>query len=343
MVSLAQDETEILNDLLAEYIEDGDPGASVYVSYDGDAWASVSGLANLETETDISTDDVFRIASVSKPLVATVVVSLAEYGVIDLDAPLADYLSSDITNNIENADTATIRQMLQMTSGIYNYTESDDFADAVYDAPDYMWSAEEVLEFAHNEDAYFDVGEGYYYSNTNYILAQLVIEAVTGNSLADELENHIFAPAGMDSCYLETPDLFAENIVHGYELYDDYEDITEVNDGTGLGDGGVVCSAEDLAKFLPALFNGTFLNDEFLAEMLNPFDDGDGSNYGLGIGNDDTEYGVMISHDGASSGFQSTMMYLPDDNLTIVILTNNFDSDIIEDLSYDILDYFFED
>lgn len=340
-LSFAQDEAEELNDLLAEYIEDGEPGVSVYIAYDGDIWATAYGLANLDTEETLSTDDLFRIASVTKPLVATVVLQLVQEGEIELDAPLADYLSDDITSNITNAQDATIRQMLQMTSGIFNYTESDAFDDATYDNPSYMWTAEEVIEFAYDEDAYFEAGEDYYYSNSNYILAELIIEAVTGNSLADELEQRIFEPAGMDSCYLETADRFAQGMVRGYQLGDDdeYEDITEINDGIGLGDGGVVCSAEDLAKFLPALVEGIYLNEDILEAMFDTFSDGEGGEYGLGIGYDEDDFGLQISHDGATSGFQSTMTYLPDEDLVVVVLTNNFDSEIIEDLTYDILDY----
>lgn len=340
-VGLAQDDAEELNELLAEYVNEDEPGVSVYIAYDGNAWQAVYGLANLDTEDTIVTDDLFRIASVTKPLVAAIILQLAEAGQLELDAPLANYLPDGIIGNIANADEATVRQMLQMTSGIYNYTESDAFDDASFDNPSYMWTAEEVLEFAYDEDAYFAVGEDYYYSNSNYILAQLIIENVTGNSLADELSERIFDPANMDSCYLETEARFAEGIVRGYQLDDDddYVDITEINDGTGLGDGGVVCSAEDLAKFLPALVSGVYFGDDMLFAMFDTFNDGEGGEYGLGIGYDETDFGLQISHDGASSGFQSTMTYLPDENLVIVILTNNFDSEIIEDLTYDILDY----
>jgi len=164
---------------------------------------------------------------------------------------------------------------------------------------------------------------------------------VTGESLAHNLENRIFAPAGMDNCYLETPDRFAQGIVRGYELddNDDYVDITEYNDGTGLGDGGIVCSVGDFAKFLPALVNGVYLGEEMLAQMLDTVDDGEGGAYGLGIGYDETDYGTMLSHEGASSGFQSIMLYLTDEDAVITALTNNFDSEVFEDVIYDLLDF----
>ena len=338
VMSLAQEET--ITDFLAEYVEDGEPGVVVYLRLDEDELQGAYGLADLDDETPIATDDLFRIASASKPLVATVVLQLAESGDIDLDAPIADYLPDDLAGNIPNAESATVRQMLQMTSGIFNYTESDAFNDAVEDDPSTMWTAADTLTFIFDEDPYFAPGEDYYYSNSNYTLAHVIIETVTGNSLADELEDRIFAPAGMDDCYLETPEVFGQGIVRGYLLDDDdeYLDVTDYNDGTGLGDGGIVCSAADLGKFLPALMNGVYLGEDMLAQMLDTVDDGEGGNYGLGIGYDDTEYGWIVSHDGASSGFQSSMSYMPEYDVVLVALTNNLDSDILEDIVFDIFD-----
>jgi D-alanyl-D-alanine carboxypeptidase len=233
---------------------------------------------------------------------------------------------------------------LQMTSGIYNYTETDAFYEAVEDDPSYAWTAEEVLTYIYDEDAYFEAGTDYYYSNSNYILAQIAIETVTGNSLAEELENRIFEPLGMDACYLETPELVGENVVRGYQ-WDDadwYEDITEINDGLGLGDGGIVCSASDLALFLPALMNGDLLDDAMLDEMLDSVDDGEGGTYGLGIVHEEGDFGTEIWHDGSSSGFQSIILYLPDEDLSLVILSNDNDAEIIADLAYDAIELVFE-
>jgi D-alanyl-D-alanine carboxypeptidase len=337
--SHAQDDIEDeLAELVTNYLEDG-PGIVLYINYDGDEWLVADGYSDIEREIEMETDDLFRLASVSKSFVATVVLQLVSEGLLNLDERIAEYLPAEIIENIENADEATIRQMLQMTSGIYNYTESDAYYEAVEADPDYPWKASEVIEFAYGEDAYFDVGDDYTYSNTNYILAQLIIEAARGNSLADELENRIFEPLGMDSCYLETPDVFAENLARGYTwMFDDYIDITEVNDGVGLGDGGIVCNAEDLGIFLPALYDGELLNDAMLEEMFDVLESGEGEGYGLGIVVEDGDYGLEIWHDGASSGFQSLMDYLPDENLSVVILTNNFDSEIVGDLFYDALD-----
>lgn len=331
---VAQDDT--LDDLLADYVADDDISVVVYVRYGDEDAVAVRGLADLENEIPAQTDDLYRLASITKPFVATIVLQLAEQDMLSLDDPIADYLPDEVVNRVENADTATVWQMLQMTSGIFNYTESDAFDDATLDDPSYAWTAAETVEFAYDEPAYFPAGEGYYYSNTNFNLAQMIIESLTGSTLADELQSRIFEPLGMDSCYLETPDVFAQNIVRGYSLYDDYEDVTEYNDGVGLGDGGIACTAEDLAKFPSGLMND-LLEEDTLAAMLDTVDDGDGGQYGLGIGYDDSEFGMIVWHDGAASGFQSIVQYLPDDDLVVVVLTNNFDSDIVADLAYDVM------
>lgn len=330
--TIAQD--EILDDLLAEYVAADDPSVVIYVRYGDEEFVAVRGLADLENGIPAQADDLYRIGSVTKPFVASLILQLAAEGMLTLDDPIANYLPDEVVNRIENADTATIRQMLQMTSGIFSYTESDAFDDATLDDPLYAWTASETVEFVYDEPAYFPAGDGYYYSNTNYNLAQMIIESLTGSTLAEELQKRIFEPLSMDRCYLETPDVFAQHIVRGYSLYDGYEDVTEINDGVGLGDGGIVCTAEDLAKFPPGLIHH-LLEADMLDAMLETVDDGNGGQYGLGIGYDESEFGMILGHDGATSGFQSTMQYLPDEDLVVVVLTNNFDSDLVGDLAYD--------
>lgn len=334
---LAQDMND-LDLLLDAYVTEDDPAVVVFIDYAGETWRSARGLADYENEIPAEMDDLFRIASVTKPFVATLILQLVEAGEIDLDAPIADYLPDEIVNNVDNADTATVRQILQMTSGIVDYLGLDSFNDAVEDNLSYAWSAEETIEFIYDEPADFPAGTDYEYSNSNYNLAQIIIEGVTGKSLAELLDAQIFEPLGMAGCYLETPDVFGLYTVRGYEVDSgEWLDVTDINDGVGLGDGGIVCPAEDLAKFPTGLLND-LLEEDSLEAMFDTVEDGDGGEYGLGIAYEDSEYGEIISHDGAASGFQSMLVYLVDENLTVVILTNDFYSDIVEDLAYNLID-----
>lgn len=327
----------LLSELLGDYVDDEVPGVVLYVNRAGDEWIGARGLANLETDTPLQTDDLFRIGSITKPMVATVVLQLVEAGNIALDDPIAPYLPEVVAQGIVNADTITVRQMLQMTSGVFDYIESDGFDDAVYSGAGQMWTANTAIQYAFGEQPYFAPGDGYYYSNSNYLLAELIIESVAGQSLAEALEARIFVPLGMTSCFVETPQRFAEGIVRGYTLLENgYEDITDINDGTGMGDGGVICNATDLAKFPPALWFGDLLGEDMIFEMIETVDDGEGGLYGLGIGYEENALGLMqLSHAGSTSGFNADMIYIPSEDLSVVIMTNDYDTEIIEDLTID--------
>ncbi len=234
--------------------------------------------------------------------------------------------------------------MQSVTSGIPDYSETDRFYELAEANPTGWWTPANALATLYGEPADFAAGTDYVYSNSNYLLAQLIIERITGQSLALVLYTRIFAPLGMESCYLETEATFGQNIVRGYEIYDnEFYDITEYNDGVGLGDGGVICTAADLAKFPRGLINGDLLGDAMLAEMLTTVEDDGGSFYGLGIGYDEGDYGIEVAHDGSTSGFASNMVYLPHDDVVVVVLTNNFDSDILYDLTDDAIAVVFGD
>ncbi|MFZ4815233.1 MAG: serine hydrolase domain-containing protein [Phototrophicaceae bacterium] len=324
--------------ILQDYVVGDEPGAVVFVYDAGESYSAAFGLADLDSGEPIRSDDLFRIASISKQMVSAVMLTLVESGQVGLDDPIADYLPAEIVENVANADEATVRQILQMTSGIADYLATDGFYDAVYDTPKYFWTPEETIAFIYGEAPSFEAGEGYEYSNSNYNLAQIIIESVTGEPLADSLSARVFEPLGMESCYLETADTFAENIVRGYALdeNDELADVTAINDGVGLGDGGVICTAEDLAKFPIGLLDGKLISDDVLAEMLTTVDDGEDGQYGLGIAYDeDPDYGETVWHDGATSGFQSILIYLPEAELSVVVLTNNFDAEAVEDIAYD--------
>jgi D-alanyl-D-alanine carboxypeptidase len=328
-----------LLDILTEYTTESDTAIVVHLDDNGTGVTAAYGLADLASGTPATTDDLFRIGSITKPMVAVTVLALVDEGDVDLDVPIADYVPADVIADVENADVATVRQVLQMTSGIFSYTESDAFDDAVTANPTTAWTNADTVRFAAGEDAYFTPGEDFYYSNTNYTLAGVLIETVTGGTLADALEAYVFEPADMTTCYLETPERFGRDMVRGYS---EGEDITLINDGVGLGDGGVVCTAQDLAKFPVALFEGDLISDDMLDEMLTGFENDEGAPYGLGIDVDEeSDYGLWVGHGGSTSGFNAYMGYLPDEGLSIAVLTNSFDVEYQEEIPYDVFDLAF--
>jgi D-alanyl-D-alanine carboxypeptidase len=337
--------------LLENNLAATDPGVVLFVGDNQSSSRAAYGLANIETNTPIKLTDYFRIASTSKPMVSAALLTFVDAGDIALDDPIADYLPADIVNNLASVSGTTVRQMLQMTSGIPDYLDTTAFVDAVEAAPRTFWTPAQMLEFAYDEPAKFTPGSGFDYSNSNYILAQIIIETLSEKTLAVVLKETVFDPAGMTDCYLETADTFAQNITRGYdnslpwdtESGDTLLDVTEINDGVGLGDGGVVCRIDSLVRFLPALLAGDILTENTLAAMLNGLANDRGAPYGLGIDVDNEgAFGLTIGHDGATSGFQTSLIYLPEDNLSVAAITNFVESEALGNIIDGALEWWFE-
>ena len=196
-------------------------------------------------------------------------------------------------------------------------------------------TSQQVLGFVAGYPADHAPGAGFTYSNSNYVLAQLLLEELGGAPMEEVLRRTVFDPAGTHGCSVETAATFPTTTVRGYDVgaAGELVDVTAGNDGIGLGDGGVVCDVESLARLLPALFEGAILGPDMLDAML----DGDGSSadgsYGLGIEVEvDGEFGFTVGHDGASSGFQAVLRYAADEDVTVVRLTNSMAVDVHPDL-----------
>lgn len=333
-IQAQSDEQAELDAILAYYVYDDEPGMVLWVSEGDEHWASAQGLASLEDGTPLAVDDSFRIGSVSKTFVATLVLQLVEEGELELDAPMSIWLDAEITDNIPYGDEITLRHLLTMQSGIFDYTESDGFWEDADANPLYAWTAEEALEYIFGEEEYFSPGAEFYYTNTNYILLEIIVQEVTSMTLGDAMAEYIFEPLGMDDSYMEDGANMSPDIVQGYGYYDnddELDNVTYINEGVGLGDGGIISTAADLDIFIRALLTDDLLTEDTLAEML-AFDAESG--YGLGISQDEFDEGAtFIGHDGATAGFQSFMYYMSDADVVIIALTNNFDSEVIEDVA----------
>lgn len=334
-----------LTALLEDHRPEDHPGMVAFVGDRDEAELVATGVADLDTGRPVRGEDRFRIASTSKPMVAAALLTYVDAGELGLEDAIADHLPAEVVGGLANADRATVRQLLQMTSGIPDYLDADAFWATVEQDPTTFFTPTQVLSFAEELPADHAPGRGFTYSNSNYVLAQLILEELSGQPLAQVLDEAVFGPAGMTGCSLETADTFAAAMVRGHDLdaSGDLVDVTEINDGVGLGDGGVVCQVESLVRFLPALLDGELLGEETLAAMLDGVSDGSGSTYGLGIDVDPAgEFGVTVGHDGASSGFQAVLLYLPDEELSVAVLTNSLASDLPPELSDVLLDWWYD-
>ncbi len=309
-----------LDNFIAEIAPEDGSAVSARITIGDESWFAAGGLVDTASTEPATPDDLFRIASMSKTWLAVTVMQLDESGVLSLDDPVTKWLSQDITSSIANADRATIRQLLTMTSGIPEYL-NDDFYGVVGQDPYHNWTPEEVLPFAHNLPASFAPDKGFEYCNTNYILLQLIVEAAAEKPMYQVMREGIFTPLNLENTYVQVQENGA-SFVHGYEDFDgdgQIDDVTDFNDGAGLGDGALISTTADLTRFYQAVFKDySILGEASVQQMI---DAGKNENeYGIGLEVSEGENGLILGHTGSVLGFSGAVYYAPELDATVVIL-----------------------
>ncbi|QVQ50211.1 beta-lactamase family protein [Spiractinospora alimapuensis] len=321
-------------DTITEEIEavvDSEIASAVIARHQDSAthWAGSAGVADLGREAPADPDGYFRAASNTKTFVATVIMQLVDEGRVDLDHPIENYLPG----TVPDGDTVTVRQILNHTSGIHNYTSVPGFEIGTWRGDNRFTSYEpqELLDAAFANDPYFAPGEGWHYSNTNYILAGLLIEAVTGRPYAEEVTDRVLEPLNLEhTVFPGTDHRLPEPHATGYTLVDgEYVDATEYNPSIGWAAGEMTSTTADLARFLDALFDGELTSEESLDEMLDPVDTGSGYGYGLGLRSYELDCGTVWGHGGTEVAYVS-MMTRSEDGDTAVIAGSLYRTDLAQ-------------
>jgi D-alanyl-D-alanine carboxypeptidase len=328
----AQDSTQAdLDEALQDFSADSTAALAVQVTTPESTWVATTGLADDERPT--VADDRFRIGSMSKTFVAVVALQLAEEGVFDLDDAASEWLPDEVVERIANADTVTIRQLLSMRSGIEDYLGSE-FFDAILDDPTYQWTLLEALAYAYDLPALFEPDAEFYYSNTNYLLVELVIEAAAGEPLYVLTRERIIEPLNLTNTYTQIAETLPGEFVWSYEDVDQdgtEEEVSQVNDGAGLADGGIISTVGDLTTFYEALLlDETLLSEESMEELLDFQTADESGGYSLGLGEYESDWGPAIGHSGAVVGFLSNGVYLPDEEAIIIVLSADMQRDPVE-------------
>lgn len=324
----AQDDIQqTLDAAISEFAAADAPAVVVQITTPEGSWAAAGGSAD-GTRPAVPADR-FRIASMSKTFVSVVALMLVEDGVFDLDDLAADYLPDDVVENIANADQATIRHLLGMRSGIPDYLATEGFWAQVESDLQYEWTPLEALTYAYDEPALFEPGEDYSYSNSNYLLMQLVIEAATEQPLHEVVRARILDPLALNDTYTQISETLPGEFVEGYEDidYDGVDDpVSDVNDGAGMGDGALVSNTADLTTFYAALLRDqTLLSEDSMRELLSFSDDDAGEQYSLGLAAFESPYGVAWGHSGGVVGYLSLGVYVPEIDTIVIALSASFD------------------
>ncbi|PEE83062.1 serine hydrolase domain-containing protein [Bacillus toyonensis] len=286
----------------------GYPGILAKTSEGGKTWSYAAGVADLSTKKPMKTDFRFRIGSVTKTFTATVILQLAGENRLNLDDSIEKWLPGVIQGNGYDDKQITIRQLLNHTSGIANYTTSKDFN--MMDTKK-SYTAEELVKMGISMPPDFAPGKSWSYSNTGYVLLGILIEKVTGNSYAEEIENRIIEPLELSNTFLPGNSSVIPGTKHarGYIQLDgasEPKDVTYYNPSMGSSAGDMISTADDLNKFFTYLLGGKLLKEQQLKQMLTTVPTGTDElgDSGLGIFKMKLSNGVSIwGHGGSIPGF----------------------------------------
>lgn len=304
------------------------PGLSVAIAHKGEiVWSGAAGYSNIEERKTVSQNHLFGIGNISNNFIAVVILQMANEKLIDLNStPYA--ILGDIVGEIDNADTATIYELLNHTSGIYSWAKDDDWirrGRGVQMNPKYRWGKDEPLKYITKirHAATNEPGDAYFYSNSNYTILGLIIEKVSGGLVEDEVRKRILEPLNLNDTYYDTYEFPPQG-----QLIDSYHHasnqfISKVGinakfefgldnlidtSGASLSAegvaGGIVSTPRDLAIFATSLRDGKLVDAKSLEYMKNPIE-----NELIGI------------HSGVLS-FTADMHWLKNDDLIIVSLAN---------------------
>ena len=324
------------------------PGAIILLRTPQGEFTIPYGTTLLGATIPPTADTYFRIASNTKTMTAALIMQLAQENKLGLDEPVSKYI-----RGVPKGNNITVAELLDMRSGLYNYTNAPEISASMDHHPARIWSPAELLALAFAHKANFPPGTAFEYSNTNYVLLGLIIEKVTGKPLAQAMKDRLFDPLHLQHTFLpgSTVNTLPNPYSHGY-LYGSAsvamvgtppyspevqaaaragtllpKDYTNVNHSFAAGAGGVVSTASDLATWTQALIAGRMLNGEYQRRWFDspqPEDPSkpDGQQYGYGIAKIHWGPNTMYFHGGETAGFNSFIGYDPGNQMTLVIWTN---------------------
>ncbi|MFJ8161724.1 serine hydrolase domain-containing protein [Streptomyces sp. NPDC096136] len=315
-----------LQTALQDIVDSGWAGAQLRVNDPRGEWVGSAGVAEPGGSAQPPTDGHFRIGSNTKTFTATLVLLLVADGLLELDGPVADRLPAyDLDPRI------TLRMVLQHTSGLFNFT--GEYYEDGTTAPGIAWEGrewvdnlfrtyrpEELVRLALSKPARFEPGTDWSYSNTNYVLARLLVEEVTGRPYAEEMQRRILTPLGLTGTVVPdaSPEIPEPHARATYTYQDGGEwkslDVTRSNPSWISAAGDMISTTRDLHVFFSALMGGRILPAGLLDAMRTPHPT---MGYGLGLFVQETEDGrTVYTHNGGMWGWGALMFGSPDGSTT---------------------------
>lgn len=316
------------------------PGATAaFVLCDGTSGAIASGYANVEAKVQMRPDDLMLSGSIGKTYVAVVLLQLVQEGRANLDDKLERYLGKQAWfKRLPNAHSVTIGSLLGHVSGIVDHADLDSFALEIRKNPARRWTPEEIVSFVLDLQPLGPVGSVYRYSDTNYILIGMVIEAITHSSYYAELSRRLLLPLNLRHTRPSNAQVLP-GLVDGYmDPHNEFGLPAKVanrgrdvlNPQVEWTGGGLISNSRDIARWAHLLYGGKILDPKSLRTMLSTTTTiRPGAQYGLGVYVWQTDRGTTYGHQGDFPGYWSVMEYFPPQHLAIAMQFNSDDPRLI--------------
>ncbi|QTD96249.1 serine hydrolase domain-containing protein [Streptomyces cyanogenus] len=300
------------------------PGVTVGIWTPGQrGYVRSFGVADKATGRRMTPDLYMRIGSETKTFTVTALLQLADQGKVGLDDTIDKYV-----DGVPNGHKITLRQLAGMRSGLFNYSEDDDFFKALTSDPRRPFTPQQLLAYSFRHPVLFQPGEKFDYSNTNLILLGLVVEKKSGQRLGDYLKQHVLDPAGMKDTALPSGSRFPRPHAQGYTDQTANGEVAETagwNPSWGWAAGAMYSTLDDLRIWAPTVATGELPDGKRMISramqrqrLVTPATPIPGAGYGLGIFN---VHG-WIGHNGSLPGYESLTIYLPATRTTLVVLLN---------------------
>lgn len=307
------------------------PGAILFISRPGETnWLEAKGLSNVEDSIAMESNTQFRIASITKVFISTLIIQMCEERKLSLTDRLIEVLP-EVGEHIPNADKITVRQLLGHLSGMTDPSNDDPQyqQDIINDPSGFgnMSTLELLEKYVYDKDLLFEPGSQYSYSNAGYWILGLMAEKITKKSLPDLIQQKICKPLHLTDTYLEKKN--NDHVAKEY-IYFSPDAPTEVTaydaaEADGKAAGGIISSASDIASFYKALFNGEIIPALALEEMKNIQLENCSSpdcEYGLGLEVWHEGQNIGFGHNGSLAGMEANALYFPAKKTTIILYKN---------------------
>ncbi len=291
------------------------------------AWTGSVGEADARSHRPVTERTLFATGSITKTFVAALMLKLAEDHVLDLDDPLSRWVPE-----FPDSRKITLRQLLNHTSGTSDFADQSAFWKAQLRDDDVVWTPRRTLRYAPKNAS--DPGEDWSYSNTNYILAGLVIERATHSTVARQLHRRLLKGTRFARIVLQGDERPRGPVAVGHQDVDGDADLEPTPNNpyvpstteatTAWTAGGMLASAQDLARAGDELFRGSLISEASRREMTHfiPTRTRYWPEYGLGLARADLGGVQVWTHTGDSFGFHADLAYIPEREITVAATVN---------------------